>query len=143
CSNSRDPLLVSGAVVKKVGVGIVFGLMFLALGSTTFGWQSSRWEKRRAQVPPEDQQATILLDGTKRTYLLHVPSILPDERPVPLVLVFHGCGGHARNMRNFTQFYRLADTEQFVVAYPKSFNKSWNDTRADCHPPPTLHAFVH
>jgi len=103
--------------------------MFLALGSMTFGRQSSRWGKRRAQVPPEDQQATIVLDGTKRIYLLHVPSILPDERPVPLVLAFPGGGGHARNMPNFTQFDHLADAEQFGVAYPESFNKSWNDTR--------------
>jgi len=120
---------VSRAIVRKVGGGIVFGLMFLALCSMTFGRQSSRWGKRRAQVPPEDQQATIVLDGTKRIYLLHVPSILPDERPVPLVLAFHGGGGHARNMPNFTQFDHLADAEQFVVAYPESFNKSWNDTR--------------
>ena len=65
-----------------------------------------------------------------RAYLLHVPNGR-GGRAAPLVLVFRGGGGHARNMPNFTKFDELADQEGFVVAYPDSFNKSWNDTRAN------------
>ncbi len=32
-------------------------------------------------------------------------------------------------MPNFTHFDAVADREGFLVAYPESFNKSWNDTR--------------
>lgn len=48
---------------------------------------------------------------------------------MPLVLVFHGGGGHPATMPNFTHFDSLADHKKFLVAYPESFNKSWNDTR--------------
>ena len=55
--------------------------------------------------------------------------VAPESAPVPLVLVFHGGGGHAATMPNFTHFDSLADHKKFLVAYPESFNKSWNDTR--------------
>lgn len=80
-----------------------------------------------ARRTPGDTEETIAVDGTNRTYLLHVPANL--KKPAPLVLVFHGGGGHARNMPNFTKFDQLADQDGFVVAYPESYNKSWNDTR--------------
>lgn len=74
-----------------------------------------------------DKQVTITVGTVDRHYLVHVPDSL--KGPAPLVLVFHGGGGHARNMPKFTGFDKLADEQGFVVAYPDSFNRSWNDTR--------------
>src|SRR5436309_3701530 len=81
----------------------------------------------RAQDPASDTEHHIHVNGTDRMYFLHVPTRLPDGKAAPLVLVFHGGGGHAANMPKFTQFDPLADREGFFVAYPDSFNKSWND----------------
>jgi polyhydroxybutyrate depolymerase len=83
----------------------------------------------RAQDPASDTEHHINVNGTDRMYFLHVPTRLPDGKAAPLVLVFHGGGGHAANMPKFTQFDSLADKEGFFVAYPDSFNKSWNDGR--------------
>jgi len=84
---------------------------------------------RHRRPPAGDHLGHINVGGVDRTYILHIPQSLPESAPVPLVLVFHGGGGHAANMPNFTHFDSLADREKFMVVYPESFNKSWNDTR--------------
>src|SRR5207245_1265247 len=63
-----------------------------------------------------------------RTSFLHIPGSLAENASAPLVLVSHGGGGHAANMPHFTHFDELADRKGLLVAYPESFNKSWNDT---------------
>jgi polyhydroxybutyrate depolymerase len=97
-------------------------VVFLAAGV-------SRARGRRGRAPADDNQEHLNVGGADRTYFLHVPESLPKNTSVPLVLVFHGGGGHAATMPNFTHFDAVADREKFIVAYPESFNKSWNDTR--------------
>jgi polyhydroxybutyrate depolymerase len=82
----------------------------------------------RARDSASDAEHHINVNGTDRVYFLHIPKSLPHGKAA-LVLVFHGGGGHAANMPKFTQFDPLADREGFFVAYPDSFNKSWNDSR--------------
>jgi polyhydroxybutyrate depolymerase len=77
----------------------------------------------------EDPRFSIDVNGATREFLLHTPANLPPNKPVPLVLVFHGGGGQARNMARFTHFDAVADRESFFVAYPESLNRQWNDTR--------------
>jgi polyhydroxybutyrate depolymerase len=103
---------------RIVRVGIVLSLLTLCLTGNAWGRGESN-----------DKQTTITVGGVIRNYLLHVPASLPKGQPAPLVLVFHGGGGHARNMPNATHFDSLADEQGFIVAYPDSFNRSWNDTR--------------
>ena len=58
-------------------------------------------------------------DARTRSALVHIPATLAaDTRPVPLVLNFHGGGGHAANQRAYSRMDRLADREGFIVAYP-------------------------
>jgi polyhydroxybutyrate depolymerase len=89
----------------------------------------SRHELRRG-ANPGDLKLEIQVGGTTRTSLLYVPQSLTKNRPAPLVLVFHGGGGHDYNMPRFTGFDHLADAHGFLVAYPESVNTHWNDTRA-------------
>jgi len=76
-----------------------------------------------------DDTRTIRVDDLARKYMLHVPTDLPPGRRIPVVLVFHGGGGHDWSMPNFTHFDALADDEGFIVAYPDSTNRYWNDGR--------------
>ncbi|MBZ5694750.1 MAG: alpha/beta fold hydrolase [Acidobacteriia bacterium] len=81
------------------------------------------------QAAAADEKHSIVVGGLTHHYLLHVPTDLPSKGPVPLVLIFHGGGGNAWNMPGLTHFDELADDQGFLVAYPDSFNKNWNDTR--------------
>lgn len=93
------------------------------------GGERSRAERQRGREPADDQQEHLAIGGVDGTYFLHLPRSRAENSSAPLVLVFHGGGGHASTMPNFTHFEELADRDGFLVAYPESFNKSWNDTR--------------
>lgn len=74
--------------------------------------------------------ASIMHNGLKRTYLIHVP---PDSRnrQMPLVIALHGGGGTGKRMEKLTQkgFNRLSDKEGFIAAYPDGIERHWNDGR--------------
>lgn len=67
--------------------------------------------------------------GLRRSYFLHVPAALTADKPVALVLVFHGSGDSGHGMEAFSKFSELADREKFIVAYPDAIGKNWNDGR--------------
>lgn len=73
------------------------------------------------------QKNSIEAGGIKRTYISYVPRDLP--KGAPLVLVMHGSGQSAEDIRAETGygFERLADQHGFAVAYPDSYSFDWND----------------
>lgn len=81
-----------------------------------------------AAVEQPSVPRTLEVDGTARTYYLHVPPGL-GPGPVPVVLVFHGGGGNGPSTERLTRFSALADREGFVVAYPEGVGRNWNDGR--------------
>lgn len=74
---------------------------------------------------------TIETGGRERAYRLHVPPSYSKEKPVPLVLMFHGGGGSSSGMESLTHFGALSDREGFIVAYPDAVEGNWNDGRED------------
>ena len=76
-----------------------------------------------------DRWDSVVVDGHKRDYKVHVPKSYNKSTPVPLVLALHGGGGRARSMERLTKFSDLADKEGFIVVYPEGFEKQWNDGR--------------
>jgi polyhydroxybutyrate depolymerase len=110
-----------------VGIAVLGGLVISCAAGETFAPQAR--SMGRMSQNPSDQKKTVEAAGTTRTYLLHVPATLPEGKRLALVLVFHGGGGHAWRMPRFTGFDRLADEQGFIVAYPESLNRHWNDGR--------------
>jgi polyhydroxybutyrate depolymerase len=81
------------------------------------------------QALAQTERRTLEFGGYSRTYLLHVPPALQTARPAPLVIVFHGGGGQGFGTERLTHFSRIADRENFVVAYPDGIGRQWNDGR--------------
>ena len=82
-----------------------------------------------SQTPGVEQRRTLEVAGTRRGYLLYLPSSWQRGRPVPLVLVFHGAGGRGAGMARHTGFSRVAEREGFAVVYPDGVGRRWNDGR--------------
>jgi polyhydroxybutyrate depolymerase len=78
-----------------------------------------------------DTKKDLLVDGLKRTYLVHLPPQYDEERSWPLVFLLHGAGGNGEMFKAVTNMNEVADQEGFVAVYPNGtglFNYvlSWN-----------------
>ncbi len=70
---------------------------------------------------------SVTVDGMRRRYLVFPP--MGFEKPLPVVLAFHGGGSNARQMERYTRFNDLATKEGFLVVYPEAVDGNWNDGR--------------
>ena len=70
------------------------------------------------------EEKRIFHDGLKRFYLIERPDA---EGPAPALVVLHGGGGSARQVRRHTGF--TLDREGWVEIYPNAIEKQWNDGR--------------
>jgi phospholipase/carboxylesterase len=65
-----------------------------------------------------------LLLGAARDSYLYVPATYRAERPVPLVLLLHGAGGHAQ--QGVGSLRRLADAAGLLLLVPASRGNTWD-----------------
>lgn len=91
------------------------------------------WENRLIRG---NHNLEITVDGLKRTYILHVPPAIRDDKPLPLIVVLHGTYGTGRKMEIGLGFDPYADERGFYVAYPDAYQAPgkrqtarWNDGR--------------
>lgn len=87
----------------------------------------SRVEQRRAdrgdEAPTQGGLQELQVQGRK--VLVHLPRGHDTARPAPLVLAFHGGGGHAEYMADDEKYglQKKADEAGFVVAFPNGYSK--------------------
>ncbi|HEU4530582.1 MAG TPA: PHB depolymerase family esterase [Steroidobacteraceae bacterium] len=77
-------------------------------------------------APVELERLVFETSHGQRAALVH-----PQDRPSALVLLLHGAGSDAEQMRALTGygFERLAEQAGWVVVYAEGFGKTWNDCR--------------
>ena len=80
---------------------------------------------------PGTQSASIVVDGAKRTFLLHLPPSYESTSDVPLLIALHPFTGSGKSMERLTGFDAIADREGFMVAYPDGRQRVWNSNPAD------------
>lgn len=88
-----------------------------------------------------DHDFSLIHDGLKRIYKVHVPRSYNIHKKIPVVLAFHGGGGDAEGSVKYFDLNTKADEEGFIAVYPEGTGKivdgklfgSWNAGR--CCPP--------
>lgn len=89
-----------------------------------------------AQPAQADDSVPLEWGGQRRPFIVHLPNDAAKEN-LPVVLVLHGGGGNADNMRQMTGMNDVADKHGFVAVYPEGFGsplidrmRTWNG--GDC-----------
>ncbi len=77
-----------------------------------------------AQENGDPARRTLTSGGRERSYNVYVPIKLDRDKPVPLLLCFHGAGGSG--LRETKTFRRLADQNGFLLVGPDGINGRWN-----------------
>lgn len=74
---------------------------------------------------------SLTVEGTTRDYILYVPESYTGA-PAPLLFSFHGYGRDMQANYDSTEFYKLADSQGFLVIHPQGVavngNRIWNTT---------------
>jgi polyhydroxybutyrate depolymerase len=63
-------------------------------------------------------------------YIVHLPASYDGTKRTPLLLNWHGIGSNGGEQEIYSGTSRLAETENFIVVYPTSPDKSW--TAGNC-----------
>ncbi len=83
-------------------------------------------------LPPGNHTIAVNHDSREGSALVHIPPRANKQSPVPVVLNFHGGGGHGANQQQFSLLDRVAERETFVTAYPNGTGRlqsrllTWN-----------------
>ncbi len=106
--------------------------------TTTVTPTTGGFDDSTTTVPPEvdEREVTLQHGGRDRTYLLVTPRDVPDGERLPVVVVLHGMGVHARATSKSAEWHRSVEEERFVAAFPQGIGDSWN--MGPCCPPANL-----
>jgi len=81
-------------------------------------------------TPGTNTTRMITVDGTSRSYILHVPSTYDGSRAAPLVVDFHALGSSAALERSTSPYPAQTDPEGVVTAFPSGLTgpkgTAWN-----------------
>lgn len=69
-------------------------------------------------LPPGDHAFSLQHQGLARNYLARVPPAAAANKPMPVVINFHGGGGNARTQKWYSRMDVTADRMGFLAVYP-------------------------
>jgi polyhydroxybutyrate depolymerase len=73
-----------------------------------------------------DNERTVTVGDTTRSYLVRLPSDYAGTSPVPLVLDFHPLGGSAADAAASSGYREFSEQAGFIVAWPQGIDDAWN-----------------
>ena len=116
-SEKPKMLIIQQVMIYCIKNLFVPGILFLLPLSDIFGQDT------------DGSKHIFTVDGRDRIYYMHIPENLSEK--APLVFVFHGYGGNAKNMIGYSGMNPIADKNGFAVCYPQGVfgedeKNSWN-----------------
>ncbi len=100
--------------LSRISLAGLFGALLLADAES--GGQPKPDEQR---LGPGDHALTLKVGDLERRYVVHVPKGYDGKKPVPVVIMFHGGGGTARNTMEQTGWTDKADQAGFLAVFPE------------------------
>lgn len=82
------------------------------------------------KLSQNEKKDYFILNGEKRTYLVHYPKNW-DGMPIPMLVALHGRFGTGVSMMKQTKLNELADAKGFIVIFPDGYKRSWADGRGN------------
>lgn len=77
-------------------------------------------------LSPGENDRTVDVGGTTRSYIVHVPENFDGTTAVPLILDFHPLSANAATAADSSGYRELSEEEGFIVAYPEGIDTAWN-----------------
>ena len=77
-------------------------------------------------MAPGDTDGTVMVGGTMREYILHVPANYTGTTPVPLVTDWHPILSDFNYEKANSGYQQKADAEGFIVVWPNGIGNAWN-----------------
>ena len=113
---------------------ILFFLLSIVLVAACSSSQAQQRSRGKELISPSDDSGKLSDQGQLRTYYLYTPKSYNPNRPMPLVLVFHGSNGTGHSIADVTRFNDLAEKKGFIVVYPDGINHNWRIRRGGFYP---------
>ncbi len=111
---------------KLLPLAILVFLVSMSLTTAFRSIQAQEGGKTKEAISKADDSGKLNHRGKLRTYELYTPSSYNANRPMPLVMVFHGHDGTGASIAEVTRFNELAEQKGFIVVYPDGINHNWN-----------------
>ena len=80
----------------------------------------------------QTESHNIVHDGLDREYHIYIPESYDGATSVPLLLVFHGYGGNARDLMRWGDMKSVADTAGFILIVPQGYNDDQRISTLEC-----------
>ena len=111
-------------VCTKVGKSLKWKAVVLTLPTTPVSVAPKITDE--VSVSDATLHSISINGGDKRNYILHEPPTYTSSSAVPLMIALHGNTWTAARFRDLTQLDQIADSKNFIVAYPDGVIKTWN-----------------
>lgn len=126
-------ILASAAGIRHAARGTAHAARALASAIRGLAGVAKRRARAPASVPPlppahttasgwldheRTFRARAYARSRNRDYAIHLPPSYDPRRPLPLVMVLHGCQQRHRDIQRISGFDAVADRRGFAVVYP-------------------------
>lgn len=99
-------------------------------GDPTTGDDSGEITCPSSPLSPGDSTIQLMIGGSMRSYILHVPAAYDGSSPVPLIVDFHPLGGSGQSERMGSPYPARTDSEGVIMAFPSGLQGpsggAWN-----------------